>query len=181
MSQQPEQAVISNWKRAVSTVLAAIQQGRISPGELAELRRVRPEDASSPAFWRILVRFVDPHDPPPRAETHRLRWEQRWAVILGGMARLAHAPGRPLGRVLAEAGFHELRLRRLLRASGVRLWDEFRAAVEFLSAKGERLDWEDAASLVLSDPETAPDWADQVRRRIARSFFGALFSQGKKR
>jgi CRISPR type I-E-associated protein CasB/Cse2 len=87
------------------------------------------------------------------------------------MARIDHETGRFLGRTLAESGFHELRLRRLLRASGERLWDELRAAVQFLATKGVGIDWREAAELVRFDPAHQPERSSSIRRRIARAFF----------
>lgn len=168
------------WQRAVAAVDEAIRSGRLDAGALAELRRLEPDDPASPAFWQTLIRYVEPHANAPGDEGARRGWERRWAVILGGMARLAHDPGNPAGRALADAGFSELRLHRLLRAEDARLADELRAAVQFLAAKGVSADWRQFAELILADPGRFPDWAEGVRRRVSREYFRRLYDLGRK-
>ncbi len=166
--------------RAVYAAAEAVREGRLVPGDLAELRRLDSRDPGSFAFWRLLVRCVEPHDPPPGNESARDAWERRWALVLSGMARLPHEKGRRPGRTLAEAGFSPLRLRRLLRASGPSLADVFQNMVRFLAAKGEALDWTVAADLVFFDPRIHPERAERVRRRVARDFFTQLYRQESK-
>lgn len=156
---------------AVTAVAEAFASGRIGAGECAELRRMRPAALPPPAFWHIVARLVEPRHPPPSSEAGRTAWEKHWATVLAGMALLDHDPDRSPGRALAEAGFHELRLRRLLRASDERLADELLSAARFLSAKGMSMDWREGARIVHYDPDRAPSWADTVRRRVARDYF----------
>jgi len=173
MSQQrPDPEDRRDWRRAVTAVAEAIRSGRLGTGETADLRRLDPEDPGSAAYWHALARLVEPRDSGPAGEGDaRLRWERQWAVILAGMARLPHQAGRSLGRSLAGSGFHELRLRRLLRADGARLWDELRAAIQFLANRWDGVDWSEVAELILADPAFYPDWAQRVRRRVARAYF----------
>jgi CRISPR system Cascade subunit CasB len=167
------------WSTAVDAVASAIASGRLGAGELAELRRLSPEDPAPPAFWHALIRLVEPRDPGPANADRRQAWEHQWAVILAGMAILDHRPDTSFGQALAETGYAEPRLRRLLRARGTRLWDEVRLGVRFLAAKGAAIRWQDCAGLVLADPETQPSWAEQVRRHIARDYFRVLYHREK--
>ncbi|HEY8492046.1 MAG TPA: type I-E CRISPR-associated protein Cse2/CasB [Dehalococcoidia bacterium] len=168
------------WRRAVAAIDEAIRSGQLDAAALAELRRLEPDDPASPAFWQTLIRYVEPYDAPPGDEGARRLWERRWAAILGGMARLSHDPATPAGHALAEAGFSELRLRRLLRSADARLTDELRAAVQFLAATGVPADWRQLAELVLADPGRFPDWAERVRRRVSREYFRRLYDLGRK-
>jgi CRISPR system Cascade subunit CasB len=167
------------WSAAVEAVASAIASGRLGPGELAELRRLSPEDPAPPAFWHALIRLVEPKDQGPGGTDRRQAWERQWAVILAGMATLGHIRDTSFGQALAEAGYAEPRLRRLLRARGTRLWDEVRLGVRFLAAKGAAIRWQDCAELVLADPEAHPSWAERVRRHIARDYFRVLYHREK--
>lgn len=159
---------------AVEAVAGAFASDRVGPGERAELRRMHPSALPPTAFWHILARLVEHHHPAPASEAGRTAWEKQWATVLAGMAVLDHAPDRTPGHALAEAGFHELRLRRLLRASGDRLGDELLGAARFLSAQGLPMDWREGARLAHYDPERTPQWADPIRRRIARDYFAQI-------
>ncbi len=166
-----------DWKKAVYAVALALQDGRLGTGDLSELRRLDVEIPASPIFWQILARYVEPRDSPPANDKRRSDWEQRWSVVLTGMARLPHHSGRRLGHALVHAGFSELRMRRLLRATGTALNDLFLTTVKYLAAKGSSVDWTEAAALVLLDPETHPRHAADIRRRAARDYYSQLFRE----
>lgn len=140
---------------------------RSSPGDVATLRRLDPADPSCPAFWKITLGHID----SPAYPLSPLQ-EQRWAVVLSGLARSGelHRPGRRAGEAMA-AVISEARFVRLLRANGERLWDELRHVTHQLSSKGEPFDWGDLAELVLTD---GGEKAESVRRSLARDFYGAL-------
>jgi CRISPR type I-E-associated protein CasB/Cse2 len=161
---------------AVEAVANAIHSGRLGPGQLAELRRIPPTGIPPAAFWHVLARLVEPYHGAPGTEPYRTQWEKRWATVMAGMALLRHDRERHPGQVLAEAGFHELRLRRLLRASEDRLANELLGAIRFLSSRGASVDWRELARLVHYDPARTPEWAEPVRRRLARNYFGAITS-----
>jgi len=152
---------------AVARVAAALTH-EAGPGDLAALRRLGPHDPSTPAFYRVLVAYVEPHYPLPASAPARDEVEWRWAVILAGMARLEHRPGRRLGHAAAEARLAEMRFLRLLRDSGHTLAATFRGVVHFLATKYEPFDWSDGAKLVLS---AGHDWGESVRRAIARDYY----------
>lgn len=162
--------------RAVTAIVhrisAAIASGAISAGDTAELRRLKAEDPAAPAFWKVLAAYVAPNWSFPKAGPALDDTERRWAVILNALAYLPglDEPRRNLGGALAEAGFSELRLVRLLRASDERLADSIRKAAHYLASKAEPANLADLADLVLSEGR---DWSEGVRRRIARAYYQA--------
>ena len=140
----------------------------LSPGDIAALRRLRSNDPSCSAFWRLAATQLAPVLPeggPARDEA-----ERRWAVILQAMAEMTglHAPGRFLGRALASAGIAEQRVLRLLRADGEGLCDAVRVTSHFLASTATPADHVEIARLVLSDGR---DDEEPVRRRIAREYY----------
>lgn len=151
--------------------LAAAISRSLSPGDVAALRRMAPEDVATPAFWRLAATHLENElrGEGPAAEAR----ERRWAVVVAALAVTAglHAPGRSLGSALAAAGLSELRLTRLLRAHGDALPAEVRSVATYLAAKAVPFDAVDLARIVLSDGGPSEE---QVRRGIARSFFGQL-------
>jgi len=69
---------------------------------------------------------------------------------LATMGPSAHQPKRPLGQALAEGGFSEGRLERLLSAPDDVRAELFMDAVRILGARHERFDWQDAAQYLLT-------------------------------
>jgi CRISPR system Cascade subunit CasB len=119
------------------------------------------------AFYRLWLRHLGSELPPePQTEA--------WMTIAWGLATCgqdSHDPQRPLGRALAEAGYSEGRLERLLSAPEDVRVDLFMSAVRFLAAKGERFDWQDAAQFLLTrDVEKR----EVLHRRIAAAFYRYL-------
>lgn len=152
--------------RAVRAVTRALAERAISPGEAADLRRLRAENLAAPAYWRVLSYYVAPQYERTLTEDE----EYRWAVILNALAYLVglDAANRPLGAALRDAGFSELRLVRLLRAEKDRLEDTVRNAARFLASKGQSANLAQLAELVLSEGRTS---GGRVRRNIARDYF----------
>ena len=143
----------------------------LAPGEVASLRRLRPEDVGSDAFWRIVAAHLAPvlaDSGPFRDEA-----ERRWAVVVQAMAEMRglHARGLRLGRALAAAGLSEQRAVRLLRASGASLADAVRVTAHYLASTATASDHADLARLVLSDGRRDEE---DVRRRIARDLYAGL-------
>ncbi len=148
-----------------------------STGELAELRRLTPDDYGGSAFWRVVITRLDPEllsDEPARASALR-----QWAIILRALAELGdlHDPRHRLGSSMAEAQVSELRLNRLLRASGEALFDEVRRITRQLVSRGAAVDATDLARLILSDGRS-----DElsVRQRIANDYYRQLYRQQEK-
>ncbi|MGB8930128.1 MAG: type I-E CRISPR-associated protein Cse2/CasB [Anaeromyxobacteraceae bacterium] len=143
----------------------------LSPGDVAQLRRITWADANCRAFWRLAAEVLVPDGAIPEG-AGRDDAERRWAVILNAIALAngLYAPRRRMGAALADAGFSELRFVRLLRASGPAVGSAAATAVRYLAAKGEPFDFAELALLVLSDGRA--DEAD-VRKRLARSYYAA--------
>lgn len=161
----------------VNRIAVALDKA-LPAGDVAALRRLSPDDPGSPGFWKIVVSYLEPAGALPDGGSSREEVEVRWAAILNVLARLGplHRPGRRLGRALAACGFSELRLARLLRASGEPLVHESLMAGRFLAAKGEPADVTDLARLILSDGRSD---ADRVRRWIARDYYSLLITSSK--
>lgn len=152
---------------AIARVAHALAH-ELPPGDVAALRRLGPHDPSTPAFYRALAAYVEPHCALPEGATPRDDAERRWAVILAGMAVLPHSPRRRLGHAAADAGLTEMRFLRLLRDSGDTLAATVRGVIHFLASKNEPADFLDVARLVISDGH---DWGEGVRRSLARDFY----------
>lgn len=151
--------------------LAHLVARALSPGDVAQLRRMTEADPHCPAFWRIAATALEPAGALPQGAL-RDEAERRWAVLLNAMALGAdlHAPRAPLGRALAQAGYSDLRFVRLLRARGSAFADAARSAARYLAAKATPFDFRDFARLVLSEGRADEE---TVRRRIARTYYQA--------
>ncbi len=159
---------------AIRTAVGAIARdlaGGFSRGDVAELRRLQPDDASCAAFWKVCATRLA--TLLPGDERSRVVAERKWAVILRAMAELEglHASGARLGVALATAGVTEARVLRLLRARAELLEDAVRHVAHQLASRATPSDQSEFALLVLS--ERSESWAEIVRRQIARDFYGA--------
>ena len=143
----------------------------LSTGDMAELRRVEPDEPYTPALWKLMVDLDLEQTPGWLSSEER---ETRWAALMMGMAMNAglHDYQTPLGDALAEAGWSELRFVRLLRARGTRLVEEVRRMAQYLGSKDQRADWTDVGRLLFSQQGDA---ADSYRRDIARKYYRALY------
>ena len=141
-------------------------------GERARLKRWSPGSPPSLAFYR----FAFQHLPD--------RWEhepETWLTLVTGLALMCPSPHRrdlSVGRVLAETGYAEARLERLLAARGNALPTLVLRAARFLRAKNATCNWTDFAYLLglAGSPE-------KVCLRIARDYYrhqqGPVLSDGK--
>lgn len=143
----------------------------LSPGDVASLRRMAPDDVATPAFWKLTGGVLDDElrGEGPAIDTR----ERLWAVVVNALALTSglHAPGRSFGGALAEAGLSELRLARLLRAHGDALPAEVRSVAAYLASKAIAFDATDLARLVLSDGGASEE---PVRRGIAKAYYRQL-------
>ena len=140
---------------------------RFSGADRAALKRYAPGQAPSLAFYRTWLRHLG--EELPREEETRA-----WALMAWGLALMgahAHRRDRPLGTALAESGYSEARLERLLAADAEARLDLFAALVRFLASKGEGFDWLDAARLLLTRD---PDRRESAYRRIAAHYYRCL-------
>lgn len=152
----------------VDELAGALSNEFFPKGDLAELRRMRPELPPA-AFWRVLVDFV------PENFRRDDRQERAWAVLMQAMALMApnaHAKDASLGRVFSTLeGNREATERRFwtfLRSRGEQLEDQVRLTARFLASKDRRVDWLGPARLLLAADETR---RDKVCRDLARSFY----------
>jgi CRISPR system Cascade subunit CasB len=76
--------------------------------------------------------------------------------------------GVGFGAALAESGFAEPRLERLLAADGPTLRVLVLRAVRFLASRGSPFDWTQLARLLLTRD---PSKREQVNRQIAKDFY----------
>lgn len=168
--------------RSLSRAFAASDQHRrdgYSPGDVAQLRRLdhrRGHGSAGQAFWRIVVHELEERGLlGPGAGDDALK---AWMALLQGLATVAelHDGRVPLGQAISQAGISEARLTRLLRARGGRLLDQIRPLAHQLRSQAQPANWVDVAQLVLSDGRP---WAEEVRRRVASSFYRHQHQQRK--
>jgi hypothetical protein len=119
-------------RRALS-IAAALAAA--SPGEKAEARRMGNDGA--PVFWRQVSRLgVD-----RQQEADWLRFTRMVALLTPASAVTSiHDPDRPPGAALADAGFSETRLARLLAARGEARADALERAIRVIARNRPKLD-----------------------------------------
>lgn len=145
--------------------------GRLGPGERAELRRIDPlagaATASAP-FWRFVVNELEPRGLlGEQAGDRQLR---PYLAIVQAMASLEGLlrPKARLGAAMAAANVSEARLVRLLRARGDALLRNLRSVVHQLRSQAQAVDPMDLAELILSDGRPH---GETVRSKIARAYY----------
>ena len=156
-------------------------------GDLAELRRMDPNAPDAAVFWRLMA-----NDESLNRWLGHGEIEQKWALVLHGLAlmtrtgdhdamsRSAHDRYAPIGEVLfygddrsrKTAFYSQSRLNRLLTARGSMLRTLEARLFRMLGAKGCMFDWYQMASLILTEGHNE-EWADQIRRDIARHYYRA--------
>lgn len=151
----------------------------LSPGELAELRRMDPNGVLPSPCWRLLGHVEDMHGEPQ---------ERAWALLIRTMLEAGGSaqPGLPIGAALsaAEGGndaYAEQRFIRLLRAR--RLDDiahEARQAARWCVSRGRRIDFRDQArrpngfgGFILAAALNDKDAAARRAHAIARDYFAS--------
>jgi len=157
----------------VGTVARRMESEGLSTGDMAELRRVDPEEPYTPALWKLMIEN-DLSDTPRWLPEHER--ERRWAALFMGMAMTAgqHSFEMPLGRALAKAGWSELRFVRLMRQRDDKLIQEIRRMAQFLGSKEQSADWTGVGHLLFSQQG---DPAEHRRRSIARDYYRELYRQ----
>jgi CRISPR system Cascade subunit CasB len=159
-----------DWDLVIGKIARRLARDDYPSGNLAALRRLRPEAPVGAAFWRLVA------DEMPALFDDE-RGQRVLAAVVRGMAiaHPFHVPQggkRPLGTTMAEVGVAEARLLRLLRLGRNELPEELGRLARLMASKGDggRFDWTDVAWLLLTASEA-------VRRRIARDFYRTLFRQ----
>ena len=160
--------------RLVRLLVHERDDGGLSSGDRAELRRMDPLDAAlPPALWRLLT--------VPEVETaigivasgDREAAERAFAILVQGLAEAGASGRTPIGKVLAETGYAEARFVRLLRARGREdVAFEARQAARWCVAKGAAFQVAGFSRFIL-DAALARKGADWRAHAIARDYFAA--------
>lgn len=162
-----------DFGKAVGTIAAMMTNGNLSTGEMAELRRISPDQPFTPALWRVLLSLDLDKSPDWYSQE---TWERRWATLLMGMAHCAglHDYNISLGQALAEAGWSELRFVKLMRARDETLEKHLRRVAQFLSSKNQQANWTDVARLLFyQSGKTGED----IRLSISRNYYRTLYKK----
>ena len=178
----------ANWGEITVAMASRLARPDFKRGDLAELRRMDPDEPDAAAFWRLLSEY----DLFSRNET----LERRWALILHGIALMtptasddgrgdgprpsAHDPTVPVGLALFQGGepgrtrafYSESRLNRLLTARGPMLRALLARLFRMLASANQPFNWRQMATLILAE-ERDEEQAEQVRRQIARAYYQA--------
>lgn len=165
MMPSPDTAAIITTNESLGTrvgrIAAALASDEFPSGDRAALKRFSPGQSLPLAYWRFWPRWLQ-QDAPTEAQS------QDWALILAGMAlmgRNANQPRLKLGAVLAEQGYSEQRLERLLAADDAPTRRQlFARATRFLAAKGAAIDWLEAVRFVLAGAELRETLVHQIAR-----------------
>lgn len=149
------------------------KEGSLSSGDMAELRRISPDEPFTPALWRLLM-ILDLDESPYWIDQEK--WERRWATLMMGMANCAglHDYNMPLGRALAKAGWSELRFVQFMRARDTKLEKHLRRIAQFLSSKNQQANWTDVARLLFFQSGNV---AENIRLSISRAYYSAIYKQ----
>lgn len=162
------------YGKIVGKVAAMMQQeGALSTGDMADLRRISPDQPFTPALWRILM-MLDLDESP--VWVRQEQWERRWATLFMGMAHCAglHSYNTSMGEALAEAGWSELRFVQLMRAKDETLETHLRRVSQFLASKNQEANWTDIARLLFFQTGESDE---KVRLSISRDYYSKLYQQ----
>ena len=99
------------------------------------------------------------------------RFLDEWVSLVAGISLMspnAHNPEVGLGIALADAGYSEARLERLLASTDEVRRVLFLRAVRFLSAKAKPFNWVEGAQLLLTKDK---DKLEALQLSIARDFY----------
>jgi len=152
-------------RQSIGHIAGVLASTEFPTGERARLRRLDPIQAPGLAFYRFAFRHL-----PDGWERH----QPAWMTLVAGIALMgqtAHRPDRPAGQALAEAGYAESRLERLLAAQEATLYTLLLRAARFLAAKNASCNWVDFARLLLA---TNREPQESARLAIARAFYRHL-------
>lgn len=147
---------------SIGHIAATLDARHFPTGDHAALRRLHPGLPPSLAFYRFAFKHL-----PEYWESQR----NAWMTLVTGIALMCpkpHRPDRPAGLALAEAGYSEKRLERLLAAEGDTLHTLLLRAVRFLAAKNAACNWVDFARLLLTKDA---DKLENARLRIAKDYY----------
>jgi CRISPR system Cascade subunit CasB len=156
----------------VPALAAVLRAEHFPTGERAALKRMGLDGPAPLAFHSFMLHHVD---SAWQAES----WTPEWRALICSLAIQRDGgfdPSKPLGQVLAEAGFSEYRLERLLSAGGETLRSLALRAARQVAAKGASTDWRQLADLLFSRNR---EIRESVNRRIARDYYRTLQSKNR--
>lgn len=144
---------------------------KLDPGPLARLRRMTPGGPGEGTFWVLALRHG------LRQDGVGMTFVRLLALLTpkgaADQRKLLHDGKRPLGKVLAGAGYPEMRLLRFLSLPFEARGDSLERMIRWLAAKGhEGVDTVDIALLLFS-PDVRP------ARRLAKTYYDALRTSQK--
>ena len=168
---------------AVSFAGQIAQLASYRRGDVADLRRMDPDQPDAAVFWRLLAQRDLLGDPAV---------ESRWALILHGIALMtptssgdgvahtAHNGNIPVGWALFLGGevrrakglYSETRFNRLLTARGPMLRTLLARMFRMLAAANVSFNWREMAQFILNEGDDE-EAAEQARRRMARAYYQA--------
>lgn len=152
-------------QQLMGKIAGIICSDKFPTGERAALRRMAPGHPLPLSFYRFAFR----HLPPG--------WEHAtadWTTLVAGIALMspsAYTPRTGFGAALAEAGYSELRLERLLSAEYDVRRTLFLRAIRFLSAKSKPFNWTEGARFLLTRSEGKQE---NLNLQIARDFYSKI-------
>lgn len=152
---------------AVGRLAGILGSPAFSSRDRSALKRWAPGQDYPLAFYRLWLCRMGEELP---AESQQECWMLlSWGLALCGAG--AHRPDRPLGKALAQAGYSEMRVERLLGAANELRPELFASMVRFLAAKERAFNWVEAADLLLAK---STDARNRCHRRLAQSFYRHL-------
>ena len=151
--------------RRVYAMLSEIA-AHLTPNDKARLRSMSMEHPTL-TYWEILAAV-------PENLTSRGPCDEAWRVIAKALGHL-ELGGAGLGRALADADYPEMRMDRLLAATGDALRGQVAEALRWLEATGtSRVRLSDAAVLMLADAVGDTTASEDIRRRTALDYVRAV-------
>lgn len=174
----PQQTIDAIVYRLVSEIGSPV----FPRGNLAELRRMNPEEPDSTAFYQLMG---------ARGLLRNEALETKWATIIHGIALMtptAHDSGTPVGEALFEGGdpnrtsafYSRLRLNRFLKSEGSVLVTLTKQLFLMMKAASQPFDWREMTTFILSEG-VDPDKAEESRRMIARSYYSTEYRNSRGR
>lgn len=148
--------------QCMGRIAGIISSERFPTGERAALRRMTPGHSLPLCFYRFAFNYLPENWQYARED---------WTTLVAGLALMspnAYNPQRGLGGALAEVGYSELRLERLLAAVDETRRTLFLRAVRFLAAKSMAFNWLEGARFLLAKDR---DKLETLNVSIARDYY----------
>lgn len=159
------QALEETLEQQMGRIAGMISSERFPTGERAALRRMAPDHSLPLSFYRFAFSYL------PAGWEHAI---DDWTTLVAGIALMtpnAYSSQVGFGKALAEAGYSEFRLERLLAAGyGVRR-TLFLRSIRFLAAKSKPFNWAEGARFLLTKSEGK---RETLNLRIARDFYSKI-------